>query len=273
MSTNNDSESENDAENDIEQLAEELTAAMVPVIAEYLDERESQQPEPDPVPPDWDAIKAFVLDVIDERGPVEGEGITREDAIEIAKEHGGIDPETKARLDTALGRTEAALGELENKMARRVGPSSPSGDYHTHPGWGLHFTLDRPYTFGTTKVDGLTSGTVNVELFEYDGDVGDLVAEKEVRVPRGGESVTVDLEMDEIPPGEYLLTRDYENTPPQDDRVSLRRQEGYALWDEDSGVGLALHGSGHNDFSDNENWYYFFDLGVRPQRVGETEDE
>lgn len=163
--------------------------------------------------------------------------------------------ETKERLDRQLDELDKELSDWV------IGPAEPSGDAHTNPGWGIHFTTQEPVRFSTSTIRSLTSGTVNIELFEYSaGDTGELVDSTTIELPTSGEH-TIDLDIDVEEPGQYLLTRDYDEQP--EDFVSLWRMRDYDGWEDDSDELFTLHGGGHNEYSDNKNWYYFFDLHVK----------
>lgn len=200
---------------------------------------------------------------------------------------------TIERLNTFLGEAEGALRRLNAATdpvnAWVAGPSfdddaagAADDEMHTNALWGLHIDTDRDVFLGTAAIEALTSGTLTMRLYEFDGTssdhgLGAVVAAREVRVRGYQETIALDLH---VPPGEYLLTRpvprqrdDDEGTidadlpdnafAPSDDAVSLRRRENYDGWEGDSRDGVQFLGGAHPVYSNNEFWYYFHDLDVQ----------
>lgn len=202
-----------------------------------------------------------VLLLIDQNS--RGDGLTEEDVLELIR---GNAPETdltaiREELQETRTRLDELLDDLNKELSSRiVGPPTPLGDRHTYAGWGIHFTTKEPLHFGKATIRAFTSGTVNVELFKYQsGNVGELVDSTTVQIPVSGVQ-EIDLDIDVPEEGQYLLTRDWETQP--SDNVSLWRMLNYTGWENDSDESITFHGAGHDEFSSNKHWYYFFNLHV-----------
>lgn len=166
-------------------------------------------------------------------------------------------------LDTLIASMEERLGEPVSK-AKTFGPSvdvlNDLPANHPHPGWGIQFTSENAFTIEEATFKAGESGEIRVELHGYDSESGnttDVVDATSVGVEEGVQTVELDLSADV---GEYLLTRDWENTPNQPS-VPLARHQ-YGGWDGDAGDGIDLIGGAHDEFDSNDYWYYFYDLTI-----------
>lgn len=190
---------------------------------------------------------------------IDQSSLSEDDVRTLIEENTLSEDDVRTLINENTGDENPPDEDEDPSPARSIGPDTPSGDYHTTPGWGLVFENSQGVSLGETTLDALAPGTVNVELYTYeDGDIQDLVATTQLSVEGGVNAVNLGIDVQE--PGTYLLTRDYTEQP--EDNVSLRRMTDYDGWDDDSDPRFTLVRSGHPDHADNMNWYYFFGLTV-----------
>lgn len=197
-----------------------------------------------------------VIELIDQHST----GLTEKQTIELIEQHvsspgnSGSNP-SDAELASAVGDTLTNIEQTRQAIefpGRRVGPSKPTGEYHTASLWGIHYSASKGHHFRRAIVDAQEAGSFTATLGKYDGDSLEVVAERDIDVDAGTNVITLNLTAPEG--GEYLLTRT--GTFP------LRRGE-WSGWDDHMMEGLQLHnGAKPGDFEDNSYWYYFFSCEI-----------
>lgn len=189
--------------------------------------------------------------------------LTADDAIALINEHGASIPEDRLEaIDQELANIREAIGMVRGGVSSTIGPDVPDDGFeHSTPGWGAILTIDEPRQFRDCTVVSNQSGNFEAELWEYDGDAGDLVDSTTINVISDGEH-DVDLDLQAPEPGVYLLTRDYDKG--RSDISLWRTNEDWDGWGEiDSS--LTLHNSAHPDYGGEPKYfYYFFSCEVLP---------
>lgn len=190
-------------------------------------------------------------------------GIARDEAENVAGGGGAaVDSDTLREHVAAVIRAEwgeqldDAIGRIM-LPSRKLGPA-PGGAYHPVPGWGIRLRFAREAHLGSCVVDAETSGSFVAVLSEYDGSTAQAVESREISVDEGVNFVDLDMKVPSA--GEYLLSREGD--------FPLRRRE-WGGWESQSRGGVELvggskadDGSQYSPYSDNEFWYYFFNLQV-----------
>lgn len=127
-----------------------------------------------------------------------------------------------------------------------------AGSMHSNDGWGIHFEAYEPLRIERVLVDADQAGQFTVRLEEYDGSsTGAIVEEQTYNVNAGYQEIHLGFEVDSA--GQYLLSR--QGTLP------LRRISSWSGFP-DSYPFMELIGGAHPDYSDNDYYYYFFDMEV-----------
>lgn len=209
-------------------------------------------------------------------------GVSEQRVIELIGEHasggngeggGGLDTATRERLNKTLDRTNQSLTKVNSALSKKVGPETPPEQYHIYAGWGLNFTAQEPIKLGTTTMQAESTGTVTVELWEFNRDEstkGELQASQEIEFAEDEVQTPVEVNLDlAVPEGEWLLTRDWQDGTSDVD-VNLARTEGYGGWEDDSDDSVTFHGSDHELYDSNQYWYYYYDMSVQPNSTGES---
>lgn len=250
-------------------------------IFERLDaillERPTEEPDPEdgsdhthPEPTGLsEAQRNEVLALIEANAPDETYGGGEYGGGGYGGETGEID-DLKKRLEAMLARLDLSMRDLEKSLSRVVGPtpSQLTSDPHSTAGWGIHFETHYPIRFISATAIANKSGYINFEVHRYDHvekkSLG-VVSSQEVGISgEGQQDIDLDLSVEE--PGHYVLTRDKSESPPDADRVALRRTgEDYTGWTADSGDGLTFHGGVDvaGRWNPNRLWYYLADLHIR----------
>lgn len=261
---------------DVTHLLDERQAELFERIDAILAERPTETPDPDPADgsdhthPEptglTDAQRNEVLELIQAHTPDTGYG----DGEYGEGGYGGDIEDLKTRLEAMMARLDISLRDLEKSLSRVVGPtpSQLTSEPHSTAGWGIHFETHYPVRFISATVIANKSGYVNFEVHRYDHvekkSLG-VVSSQEVGIGGEGEH-KIDLDLSVEEPGHYVLTRDKSESPPDADRVALRRTAtDYTGWTTDSGEGLTFHGGVDvaGRWGSNRLWYYLADLHVR----------
>ena len=206
-------------------------------------------------------IRQLIREYVDEHGSGgSGDGLTRAEVERIVT--ASLDDLDITGFDEEVIERVRHHAEALDFPARKVGPSEPTGDYHSVGMWGIKFATGRGCYIREATVDAATGGSFTAVLGETDGiDQFDQVDSTTISVDEGVQRVTLDLEVPSE--GYWLLAR--EGGPP------LRRGQ-WNGWDDHMVDNLRLRAGDKPGFEENSNWYYFFDMEMTANERHEFPD-